>query len=159
MSQKVWRNPKAETNKGNIFSSICPLLFRSYASDHLLTPSNSFLAFFLSLLLLSESAPLKQLAVPTPKLQIMILVLQCDEQNFMPVLQAQGKAHCSCLNAEDFPLPSSLRQVSQTGFKLFAHKCCSPTHASACTPQVHSFDFVKCRYSHQQNVHAPHQTC
>lgn len=74
VNQKVWRNPRAGTNKDNIFSGTCPLLFRSYVSDHLLTLSNSFLGFFISLLLLSESAPLNQLAAPTPKLQIMILV-------------------------------------------------------------------------------------
>lgn len=50
-------------------------------------------------------------------------------------------------------LSPSLRQASQTGFRLFAHKCCSPTHTSVCTPRVHSSGCMKCRYSHQQNLH------
>lgn len=64
----------------------------------------------------------------------------------MPMLLLPG-------SREDFPLPSFLRWLSQTGFELFARKCCSPIHTSVCTPWVHSFGFMKCRYSHQQNVH------
>lgn len=73
MNQKVWRNPKAETNKDNIFSGTCPSLFRSYVSDHLLTLSNSFLVFFY-LSSIAISAALNRLAVSIPKLQIMIVV-------------------------------------------------------------------------------------
>lgn len=135
-----------------IFSQVhYPLLFRSYVWAHLLTLSNSFLAFFSSLLLLSQAFLTS--CCPTPKLQMMILVWY---------FTVMSRTSCPCCRRGAKPtapawmqrgLSPSLGQASQTGFRLFAHKCCSPTHTSVCTPRVHSSGFMKCRYSHQQNLH------
>lgn len=106
VNQKVWGNPKVKINKDNIFSGTCPLLFRSYVSDHLLTLSNSFLASFSSLLLLSQALLISCCPSPEAADYDTGLVLHCDGQNFTPMLQAWGKAHCSCLDAErTFPFP------------------------------------------------------